>query len=301
MKNLFILFITVFILGSCSDDESVNGGEVIDQVEDEVDNVEDEIDDEDPGNDEDFIGDEETYSLSSVTNDELSGTAVIKENEDGSATVEITINDTAEGIHPAYIYFDSAAEGEDIAITLEPVDGATGTSTTQVSSLDDNTPIDYESLISFDGHINVHESADNLDVLVSQGDIGNNVLTGNQHTYTLTEENESGISGTVTISERMSGYSMVTIKLEGTSDGNIHPVHLHAGTFGSEEANVLINYLNSVDGATGISKSDVEYVNGTEPLTYPSLLEYDAHITVYESSEAYHIHVAQGGIGINAD
>src|SRR5690606_24186774 len=219
----------------------------------------------------------------------------------GSATVEIALNNISEGIHPAHIHFDSAAEGGSIAITLEPIDGTTGMSTTQVSSLDNNTSIDYESLISFDGHINIHESADNLDVLITQGDIGNNVLTGNQHSYPLTQENESGISGTVTISERLSGFSMVTINLEGTSDGNMYPSHLHAGAFSNKEIDEIVNILNSIDGTTGVSKSDVEYVNGTTPFPYTSLLEFDGHITVYQSPDALNILVTQGDIGINAD
>jgi hypothetical protein len=48
-------------------------------------------------------------------------------------------------------------------------------SRTQVDSLDDGTAITYAALLTFDGYINVHLSAQQLGVIVAQGNIGTNV------------------------------------------------------------------------------------------------------------------------------
>ncbi len=67
----------------------------------------------------------------------------------------------------------------DIAITLTSVDGATGMSLTNVSMTDgtddeEATAVSYDDLITYDGYINVHASADDLATLAAQGDIGAN-------------------------------------------------------------------------------------------------------------------------------
>ena len=53
-------------------------------------------------------------------------------------------------MHPAHIHFNSAAEGGEIALSLEPVDGDTGISETTVEMLDDKeTEISFEDLMDF--------------------------------------------------------------------------------------------------------------------------------------------------------
>jgi hypothetical protein len=79
------------------------------------------------------------------------------------------------GEHPAHIHFNSAAEGGGIAFTFNPVNGTTGMSRTNVSSLNDGTAFTYSNIADFDGYINVHLSADDLGTIVAQGDIGQNV------------------------------------------------------------------------------------------------------------------------------
>ena len=124
-----------------------------------------------------FEGESKVYELNAVANPDISVTATFMENEDGTTTVEIELQNTpAGGTHPAHIHFNSAEEGGDIGISLNPVDGTTGMSMTQVMSLDgeDGDSISYEGLLEFDGYINVHLSAEQLDVIVAQGDIGSN-------------------------------------------------------------------------------------------------------------------------------
>ena len=49
-----------------------------------------------------------------------------------------------------------------------------GLSSTQVETLDDNTAITYDDILTFNAYINVHLSAAQLGTIVSQGNIGSN-------------------------------------------------------------------------------------------------------------------------------
>jgi len=211
-KFLLAIFIALpFVFMSCSsDDDAVdpdNGGD-------------------------DFDGESKSFQLYSVADPEISGTATFMENEDNSTTVEIELDGTPDGgMHPAHIHYNTAAEGGDIAVSFEPVDGSTGMSTTTFSTLDDGTSITYEEAINFDGYINVHLSADDLGTLVAQGDIGENELTGESKNYMLEERAVEGISGNVMFQERVNGEALATIMLEGTPEDGEHPAHIHMGSF----------------------------------------------------------------------
>jgi hypothetical protein len=86
----------------------------------------------------------------------------------------------------------------EIALTLKPVDGTTGKSTTTFKTLDNGSAITYQALLDFDGYINVHLSADKLATLVAQGDIGQNDLTDVSKVYALGSVAVAGIDGTAT-------------------------------------------------------------------------------------------------------
>jgi hypothetical protein len=115
------------------------------------------------------------YPLSGVTDPNVSGSVTLKKL--GSKTkVVIELTGTMPGqLHPAHIHYNSVAIGGGIAISLAPVNGASGKSTTLVSSLDNGTPISYEALLLFNGYVNVHMSDSDLATIVAQGDIGTNV------------------------------------------------------------------------------------------------------------------------------
>ena len=81
------------------------------------------------------------------------------------------------GMHPAHIHVGSVAEAPGaIAITLNSVNGTTGMSMTNVTKFngEDGEAIDYSELLNYDGYINVHLSAEDLETLVAQGDVGSN-------------------------------------------------------------------------------------------------------------------------------
>jgi len=242
-------------------------------------------------------GPSRTFQLNSVSNPDISGTARFVSNDDGSVTIELRLLGTSVGeIHPAHVHYNSAIEGGGVAISLNPVDGSTGESSTTITQLDDNTPITYQELVTFDGHVNVHLSSANLGVLVAQGDIGENELTGQEITYPLNEV-ASGISGNAIFSERVSGETLVAITLNGTAAGTIHTTHIHDGSVATSPGAVAIT-LNTVNGASGISLTNVDSLDNTTPITYNELLTFDGYLNIHDDMDIMVI-VAQGDIGQN--
>ncbi|MFT6166515.1 MAG: hypothetical protein ACJAV5_001861 [Vicingaceae bacterium] len=240
---------------------------------------------------------EVTYDLQSLGNSGVSGTAVFVDNGDGTTTVNLSVSGTTAGnSHPAHIHNNTAAEGGGIAISLTPVDGATGTSSTTFNTLDDNTAITFEMLKSFDGYINIHLSSMNLATVVAQGDIGQNDLTGNSKVYALGERAVAGISGTVEFAERVNGEALATIALQGTPQDSSHPAHIHMNT--AIESGGIAFTFNAVDGTTGMSKTNVATLNG-QAFGYSDVLTYDGYVNVHFSATNLSTIVAQGDIGQN--
>jgi len=231
-----------------------------------------------------LTGTEKQYTLAEKNASGVSGTITFAERMNGESLATIALTGTpASGMHPAHIHENSAAEGGDIAVTFNQVDGATGMSMTNVSS------ITYSNLLTYDGYVNVHLSAQDLTV-VAQADIGGNELTGTEKQYTLVEKNASGVSGTITFAERMNGESLATIALTGTPASGMHPAHIHENS-AVETGNIAVTF-NQVDGATGMSMTNVSSI------TYSNLLTYDGYVNIHLSAQDLTV-VAQADIGGN--
>lgn len=234
-------------------------------------------------------------------NDGIEGTLTFTEMQDNSTTIEIELEGTEEGTtYQAYLRHDSAAEQGDIALTLEPVDGATGLSTSQVSELDDETSINFEDLIDFDGHlIIVVEGADEEETPVAYADLGVNQLTGESFSLDLDEVDEFEISGKAIFAQRESGETLVTIALEGTEEGNAHPAQIRMGSIENASEEVAI-HLNPVNGATGFSMTHVAHLDQEtqdgQAITYEELIELDGHLNIYLNQEENETIIAQGNI-----
>ena len=126
------------------------------------------------------------YTFETVGAFGVSGTAKFIENSDATLSIELDLQNTpANGMHPAHVHFNTAAESGGIALSLNAVSGDTGKSTTTFTMLNDGTSITYQGLLDFDGYINVHLSATELSTLVAQGDIGQNELTDVSKVYAL--------------------------------------------------------------------------------------------------------------------
>lgn len=258
-----------------------------------------------------LTGESKVYTLEERALEGVNGTATFWELEDGTALVELMLENTPEdGIHPAHIHVNSAAEGGAIAISLNPVTGGSGQSFTFVDMFDDGSPVrageavTFDELLLFDGYINVHLSPEDLATIVAQGDIGENELTGESTVYPLVSVDETtDVNGTVTFHERLNGNTLVVIDVENTIAGSVHPAHIHEGVVGSN-GTIAIS-LNPVDGDTGMSMTDVatfdEGFNGGEAISYSELLAYNGYVNVHLSPDELATVVASGNIGANAD
>jgi len=234
------------------------------------------------------------YQLSNTTTANIRGTATVREIDDGSITVELDLAGTSTGTHPAHIHANTAAEGGGVLRSLEPVPGTTGKSSINFRALDNGDAITYAELVDIDGYINIHLSSSDLTV-VSQGDIGQNELTGQSTSYDLNEADVAGISGTAEFFERENGTSLLTISLNGTTAGNEHPAHIHDGIVGSGGA--IVVGLTPVDGETGISNTQIEEAVGGGALLYDDIATIMAYINVHNSASDLGTIVANGNIG----
>lgn len=122
-----------------------------------------------------LTGENVVYTLNAVSDPEISGTATFAQRKNGTTLVTLAMTGTQDGgDHPAHIHANDAASGGPIVLDFNNVSGATGTSRTSVSALNDGTPITYDELLVFDGYINVHLSPTQLATLIGQGNIGAN-------------------------------------------------------------------------------------------------------------------------------
>ena len=244
-------------------------------------------------------GNNVTFNLNTKDVNGISGTATFVENVDGSTNITLNLSGTpAGGKHPAHIHFNTAAEGGDIALTLGIVDGSSGSSTINVTALDDGTPISYSELLAFDGYINVHLSADELGTIVAQGDIGQNTLKPNSITYDLGEKDVAGISGTATFFEREDGSILAELDINNTPAGGEHPAHIHANT-AAESGGILLSF-NPVNGNTGKSFTNFTAFDDGTALSFSDIEGLDAYINVHlGAGTQLSTIVAQGDIGEN--
>ncbi|PWI31410.1 hypothetical protein DI383_01715 [Flavobacteriaceae bacterium LYZ1037] len=277
MKNIFktlVILISIATLSSCSNDDDdgliyINPDEV------------------------------KTYTLTSVSDPTISGTAKFIKNTDNSVTIELQLTGTSPGgVHPAHIHKNTAAEGGDIALTLGTVDGDTGFSTISTTSFT------FEELLDYDGYINVHVSDTDLGTLIAQGDIGQNELTGTNKIYALGSVSDPNISGTVEFAERVNGETMAKIQLDGTPAGGMHPAHIHMNT--AAETGDIAYTFNPVNGDTGMSVNNISVLDFGDldssndvPITYDELTAYDGYVNVHLSALDLVTLVAQGDIGQN--
>lgn len=245
-------------------------------------------------------GEEKSFPLASITNLQAVGTIKFIEIDDSSITVEIEIsNGEAGGEHPSHIHLNTAAEGGDIAISLTPVNGDTGMSSTNFNQLDDGTVITYAQLLEFDGYVNVHNSADDLASLVAQGDIGQNELTGNLTQYILGSVDDPEISGAITFAERVNGEALAVILLNNTPAGGEHPGHIHMNS--AAEGGDIAFTFQPVNGDTGLSGTNVSMLDDGTAFGYAEVIEYDGYVNIHASATDLATLVAQGDIGSNAD
>ena len=239
-----------------------------------------------------------TYALNELAVPGISGTAKFSERKNGDALAVIQLLNAISGeMHPAHIHNNTAIESGAIALTFSPINGDTGVSKTNISQLDDATPIAFEDIINFDGYINVHYSATDLGTIIAQGDIGVNELTGESTSYVLNEVDVPGIEGTASFFRRQNGEALAVIELMNTTAGMMHPGHIHMNDVAT--TGPIIFTFADVDGDTGIGRTNVSQLDDTTPFGYADILEVNGYINIHLSAVDLGTLVAQGNIGAN--
>jgi len=222
----------------------------------------------------------------------VTGTVSFTETSSSVTTVDIALTGAPSGIHPAILCANSVVESDDIVATLNPVD-ATGKSTTEV------TTMNYTQLITYDGHVNVLKSSSELNVILAQGDIGGNVLTTTNKTYTLKTVGSFGVSGTALFEKRVNGNTLVTVSLTGTIAGDTYPSTINLGTITSVGGGPVVVSMSNVDGATGKGFTNIRKLNSGIVITYDNWLKYDGYLNIYQATIGLNNIICQGNIGSN--
>ncbi len=238
-----------------------------------------------------------TYTLKVKDQLGVSGTVTFTETSSTVTTISIALSGGDTENHPAHIHLNSAVEGGDIAISLNSV--VNGVSSTDVTKLDNNSAVNYSQLIAFDGYLNVHQSANNLTTIIAQTDIGGNELTTTQKTYTLAAVGASGVNGTALFEKRKNGNSLITISLNGTLAGGVHPAVIHIGSVATVGGGPVVKTLNPVDGTTGKSYTTLRTLDNGTPISYDNAMVYDGYLAIHESTLLMANVLCQGNIGSN--
>jgi len=238
-----------------------------------------------------------TYDLQVKDQLGVSGTVKFTEISNMVTRIEFALVGGDEASHPAHIHLNSAVVGGAIAITLNPV--INGSSSTDVTKLDNNSAISYSQLLDFDGYVNVHQSSNDMNTIIAQADMGGNALTGNNKTYVLAQVGVSGVSGNALFEKRKNGSSLVTVTCTGTIAGGSHPAAIRVGSVSTVGGGPITKTLNPVNGATGKSYTQLSALNNGTSISYDNVLTYDGYLTVHESQLLMENVLCQGNIGSN--
>ncbi len=129
-----------------------------------------------------FTGNEVEFELvpGTVQGNTTTGTILIRERADGAAQIDITMNGViANAVHPVHLHFGNLDADGDVATFLGELreENGVGRSTTILSTLSDNSSLDYNDFLLFDGSIKVHfeESGPLENELLGAVNIGLNV------------------------------------------------------------------------------------------------------------------------------
>lgn len=236
-------------------------------------------------------------------------------------TLNLDADATAGGVsHPAHIHNNSVSDGGGVEYYLSAVNGSSPNGTTARKI---GRPIEF--FAEFNGHVNVHESPENLGNVVAQGNIGANAegmqgsgfdLVNDPRTkaYSLNASTtkgsvfSSGVTGTVTFQELTSSKTLVTYTLD--ADGSVNNAsgeeisvaqigHIHENTV-SQTGGVVngpfSGYLGSI-APTDPSARSSRIIDAS----YEDLTGYNGYVNIHQSNASSQYVFAQGNIGASAD
>lgn len=246
-----------------------------------------------------------TLSFQPIHGSDVKGTISIIELENGTTRITIEADGIFTGNHPVHVHNNTVAEGGSILITLNDLD-QNGRSITDLIETDAGNPVSFEDFLDLEGHINISESETNPGEYIARADIGQNAMTGRVLIFDLSELAGSGIKGQAAFQQRLNNTTLVTLILENTASDQQYPALIREGSV-DNTGDISIT-LNPVDGASGLSYTQVEGIdspegdpNQGEPISYNQLANYDGHIVVASPvTSTLQKNVATGNIGKNA-
>lgn len=220
----------------------------------------------------------------------VTGTVTFTETSSTTTTVDIVLVNAPSGTHPANLYMNSAVEDGTVAIQLNPVD-VNGKSSTLVTSLT------FNQMITYNGCIKVLQSSTEPGIILAQGDIGGNVISTTNKTYTLSTLGVFGVTGTALFEKRVNGSTLVTITLTGAISGESYPATINLGSISSIGGGPSVKVLNNVNGTTGKSYTNIQKLDSGTEISYDGWLVYDGYINVYQSPVSIDNIICNGNIG----
>lgn len=112
------------------------------------------------------------YTLSPVNGSGVTGKVTVSENADRSFNVSIALDKSVKDtVHISHIHTGSIDAPGAVYIPLTSITGTGAAASSTTSNI--NTLI-YDSLLTYNGYINVHYSASKVDSLIAQVNIGKN-------------------------------------------------------------------------------------------------------------------------------
>lgn len=223
----------------------------------------------------------------------ITGTATFIE-AGSSVTIDLILDGATAGDHPAVLCMNTVAEGGAVVVNLNTVN-ATGKSSTLVTSMS------YNQLIAYDGFIKIMQSTNEPLVILAQGDIGGNVITETNITYTLDTIQPYGVSGTALFEKRENGNTLVTLSLEGTIAGEVYPASINLSSIATVGGGPIAKTLKSVNGTTGKSYTSIRNLDVGLEITYDNWLVYTGYINIYQTSAVFDNIICHGNIGSNVN
>jgi hypothetical protein len=101
--------------------------------------------------------------------------------------------------------------------------------------------------------------------------------------YHIGEYEESGVFGNITFRKIDETSTSVTLQMEGTYAGGVHPVRIYDTEPGS--GGPAISTLSPVDGGNGLSETRVSELDDGTPANYEYWVDFNGFVVVYNSEE----------------
>jgi len=116
-------------------------------------------------------------------------------------------------------------------------------------------------------------------------------------TFPIEPIEDSGVSGEITFLKTSDNLTRITISLNGTSAGVMHPARIHSTS--PDQVGPVVVELNPVNGSTGQSETLVSVLDDGTSTVYEDWVSFDGYVLIYESDLNPDTQVALGLLGEN--